>query len=67
MTRDEDSPKPSTTWIIDSETSRHMTSDKSLFTSRRDIETLITITNGAKLHARGIGSVEFDLDGQIFS
>ena len=41
-----------------------MTPNEAMFTSKKAVKTSITVANGEKLHARSIGNVKFDLDGQ---
>ena len=51
-------------WIIDSDASRHMTPMKSLFTKLNPTQTLVTIANGKKLKAEGLGEISVSIDGQ---
>lgn len=64
MARDEDSPKLSTTWIIDSGTSRHNDLRRITFHEQKRYRNFDHDYQWGKLHARRIGSVEFDLDDQ---
>ena len=48
-------------WIIDSGASRHMTSDESIFVTKRGISSTVTIANDEALKARAIGDVQIDL------
>lgn len=52
-------------WVIDSGVSRHMTPDESIFVTKRDINTTITVVNGEMLKARIIEDVRIDLGGQM--
>lgn len=58
-------PDPPIAWIIDSEASRHMNPKGSIFTSKRNIQTFVTVVNGERLRARGVGNVTVNIDGQI--
>ena len=51
-------------WIIDSGASRHMTPNGNIFTSKRSIKAAVTVANGENLHAKGVGNVSFDIEGQ---
>ena len=51
-------------WIIDSGASRHMTPMKSLFTKLNPTQTSVTIANGEKLKAEGLGEISVSIDGQ---
>lgn len=64
MAKDENQSKFFTIWIIDSDASHHMILDKIIFISRQAIKISIIIANGAKLHAKNISNVKFDLDSQ---
>ena len=51
-------------WALDSGASRHMTPNESVFTTKRPIRTSVTMASRAKIYAKDIGNVRFDLDGQ---
>ena len=51
-------------WIIDSGASRHMTPYGDFFTCIRPMRTAITVANGERLYARGVGDICFDLGDQ---
>ena len=51
-------------WIMDSGASRHMTPNKSLFITKRNINTIITVASGDILKARIIDEVKIDLGDQ---
>ena len=49
---------------MDSGSSRHMTPNGNIFTSKRSIKATVTIANGEKLHAKGVENVCFDIEDQ---
>ena len=52
-------------WIINSGASRHMTPNESIFTSKQSVQTTVTVANGEKLHAQGIGDVKVNINSQL--
>ena len=52
------------TWIINSGASRHMTPNESIFTSKQSVQTTVTVANGEKLHAQGVGDVKVNINSQ---
>lgn len=51
-------------WIIDSGASRHMTPMRSIFTKLNPTRISVTIANGEKLRAEGLGEISISIDGQ---
>ncbi len=62
--RDENVDKASNEWIIDSGATRHMTPVRSIFTRMSPKQILVTIANGEKLRAEGLGEISVPIDGQ---
>ena len=56
---------PFSTWIIDSSVSKHMTSDKSIFVIKREIQTTINVINEEVLNARWIDDIKIKLNDQL--
>lgn len=56
---------PPDMWIIDSGATRHMTPNRSLFTTIQPINTRVTVASGEMLRAHGIGEVKVSLGGHI--
>ena len=52
-------------WIINSNASRHIISDDSIFVTKRGISSIVIIANGEALKIRAIGDVQIDLRGRF--
>ena len=54
-------------WVFDSKTTRHMTSDESIFIIIKWINIFVTVVSGQILKASAIGDVRFDLEDQMIN
>ena len=52
-------------WVIDSDATKHMTSNKHLFTRLDKQETTVTVANGVKLRSPGRGDIVIKLDNRL--